>query len=441
MSPHPGAARFAFTPLLYVLLSASVVAPGQLSAQADSGAVWRTIARIAALAREADPTLRAARARELAAERLVASAGSAPPLGAALGLSDGPRGDVLRGNASIEVGRGLFLGSRLLAARTAASRELAIEVRERRVAEEVIEVRVTDLVTNGVAAGRALTRLRQSEQLLADAEEALAARLAAGTGRYADVLRVRTERLAVGFSIRDEIANLASVRLQLRATAGASLHADSLDRWMAEAATATTSASAWRSTLATLPSTDSLAALSDPVRDAAAVRVRAEARRALGIASRRPEASGAIGLQRIGAANGGPTAGLLVGISSTLPFTARRANDLASQAEDADVIAAEAGVSAAMVRSRPGLEGLRERLTVTVERLEAIDAVVLVAAGSEREAALAEFRAGSLSLLELLDFERSLLRVELERSDALREAAGLRAALFGITPFESGVRP
>jgi outer membrane protein TolC len=429
MSPHPGAARFAFTPLLYVFLSASVVAPGQLSAQADSGAVGRTIARIAALAREADPTLRAARARELAVERLVASAGSAPPLSAALGLSDGPRGDVLRGNASIEVGRGLFLGSRLLAARTAASRELAIELRERRVAEEVIEVRVTDLVTNGVAAQRALTRLRQSEQLLADAEEALASRLAAGTGRYADVLRVRTERLAVGFSIRDELANLASVRLQLRATAGASLHADSLDRWLAEAATATTPASAWRSTL------------SDPVRDAAAVRARAEARRALGIASRRPDVNGAIGLQRIGAANGGPTAGLLVGISSTLPFSARRANERATQAEDADVIAAEAGVSAAMVRSRPGLEGLRERLTVTVERLEAIDAVVLVAAGSEREAALAEFRAGSLSLLELLDFERSLLRVELERSDALREAAGLRAALFGITPFEFGVRP
>jgi hypothetical protein len=227
----------------------------------------------------------------------------------------------------------------------------------------------------------------------------------------------------------------------LLATAGASLPADSLDRWMAESATALTSARGWRATLASLPSTDSLAALSAPVREAAAVRVRADARRALGIASRQPEVNGAIGLQRIGAANGGPTAGLLVGISSTLPFSARRANERATQAEDAEVLAADAGLVAAMGRARPSLEGFRERLTVTLARLEAIDAVVLVAAGSEREAALAEFRAGSLTLLELLDFERSLLRVELERSDALREAAGLRASLFGITPFESGVRP
>ena len=75
-------------------------------------------------------------------------------------------------------------------------------------------------------------------------------------------------------------------------------------------------------------------------RGAGAARVRAEARRTLGIAARRPEVSGAIGVQRIGAANGGPTAGLLLGISSTLPFSARRANARATQAEDAEVIAA-----------------------------------------------------------------------------------------------------
>ena len=441
MPPFLGAARAVLPPLLFVLLSVSAVVPVRLDAQADSGAVGRTIARLAALARESDPTLRLARARELAAERLVTSAGSVPPLAAAFGLSDGPRGDVMRGNASIEVGRGLFLGSRLVAARATARGELAIEIRERRVAEEVIEVRVTDLVTNGVAAERALTRLRQSEQLLVDAEEALAVRLAAGTGRYSDVLRVRAERLAVGFSIRDELANRASVRAQLLTTAGAPLHADSLDRWMAEAAMAMTAGSAWRSTLASLPSTDSLAALSEIVRDAATVRVRAEARRTQGIAARRPEVNGAIGLQRIGAANGGPSAGVLVGISSTLPFSARRANERSTQVENAEVVAAEAGVTAAMGRARPGLEGLRERLKAALERLEAIDAVVLVAAGSEREAALAEFRAGALTLLELLDFERSLLRVELERSDALREAASLRASLFGITPFASGARP
>lgn len=441
MSVLSGAARFLRSPLLLALLASPAIGQVPRSAPADSSSLSRAIARLTMAARASDPTLRAARARELAAERRMAGTGFAPPLVAVLGVSDGPGGDLARGNASLEVGRELFRGSRLAAARAVAAGELEIESRERRVAETVVEVRVTDLLLHGAAASRAVARLRQSERLLADAEEALTVRLAAGSGRYADVLRVRTERLTVGFSIRDENANLATARAQLSAMTPGGLAGDSLDVWIGATAASLTGDSAWRPTLIALPPMDSLMALAEAVRDAAAARMRAVSRRAEGVAARRAALSGAVGIQRIGEANGGPSTGVIVGISSTLPFTARRASGLAAQAEDAEIVAAEAGLSAAAGRTRPALDALRARLAVAISRLDAIDGVVLVAAESEREAALAEFRAGSLSLLELLDFERALLRVELERSDALREAAGLRASLFGITPFESGVRP
>ena len=45
---------------------------------------------------------------------------------------------------------------------------------------------------------------------------------------------------------------------------------------------------------------------------------------------------------------------------------------------------------------------------------------------------LAHYRNGELTLLELLDFERALLRVEIERARAISAAAAARAALFGL---------
>ncbi len=437
----PRARRILCVPLIVALAVASADAQVAAGGAGDPAAVRRAIARIAAVAHETDPTVLTARAHERAAEQRAASAGLAPPLAAAVALSDGPGGDLLRGNASVEVGRDLLLGPRLAAARATAVVEFTSRSRDRQAAEAVVDVRVTDLVVHGAAAARVLVRLRQSERLLADAEDALAVRLAAGSGRYADVLRVRTERLTVGFSIRDEIARLATVRGRLMSMTAGGFAADTLDAWIGEAAIAIGSPGGWRPVLDSLPPLDSLIALASAVRESGATLQRARAIRSESVASRRAAMNGAVGIQRIGEANGGPSVGLLFGISSTLPFTARRSNTLASDASDAEVRAAEIEAGAAVSGVRPALESLRERHAVALSRLDAIDGAVLVAAQSEREAALAEFRAGSLTLLELLDLERALLRVELERADALREAASLRASLFGVAPHESGDRP
>ncbi|HCT57123.1 MAG TPA: hypothetical protein DGD08_07905, partial [Gemmatimonas aurantiaca] len=73
----------------------------------------------------------------------------------------------------------------------------------------------------------------------------------------------------------------------------------------------------------------------------------------------------------------------------------------------------------------------RERYSAARERLDAFDAALLRGARDERESALAAYRTGSLSLLELLDFERALSRAEIERIRALVDAADAWADLLG----------
>jgi outer membrane protein TolC len=60
-----------------------------------------------------------------------------------------------------------------------------------------------------------------------------------------------------------------------------------------------------------------------------------------------------------------------------------------------------------------------------------MDAALLRGAREERESALAAYRTGSVSLLELLDFERALARAEIERVHALLEAVDAWADLMG----------
>ena len=62
------------------------------------------------------------------------------------------------------------------------------------------------------------------------------------------------------------------------------------------------------------------------------------------------------------------------------------------------------------------------------------DAAALQGARDEREAALAAYRSGGLSLLELLDFERALSRAEITRLQTLTEAADALAVLQGGAP-------
>jgi cobalt-zinc-cadmium efflux system outer membrane protein len=85
-------------------------------------------------------------------------------------------------------------------------------------------------------------------------------------------------------------------------------------------------------------------------------------------------------------------------------------------------------------RARAELGAARDRYEAARRRLAVFESALLRGAADEREAALAAFRSGELSLLELIDFERALSRAEIIRLQTLIEAADAFAALQGVSP-------
>jgi outer membrane protein TolC len=84
-----------------------------------------------------------------------------------------------------------------------------------------------------------------------------------------------------------------------------------------------------------------------------------------------------------------------------------------------------------MAASRGRLAAVRLEYDAARTRLASYDAALLVAAEEERQSALAAYRAGDLSLLELLDFERALARTTIDRWRSWLRAATAYAALLG----------
>ncbi len=185
------------------------------------------------------------------------------------------------------------------------------------------------------------------------------------------------------------------------------------------------------------PPLDSLIALSAPVRLGDIAVTRAQSARRLARAEQRPVIAASIGVQRFGDESGGYTTGPTVGASVTLPFTARRRNQAALIAADREIAAAEAARQAAVVAVRANLTVARERYEAARERLSLFDAALLRGAREERESALAAYRTGELSLIELLDFERALARAEIERLRSRIVAADAFADLIAGAPGDS----
>ena len=71
------------------------------------------------------------------------------------------------------------------------------------------------------------------------------------------------------------------------------------------------------------------------------------------------------------------------------------------------------------------------------ERVGIYEAALLSGARAERDVALANYRDGTLSLLELLDFERALVDAEVGRLESLLAAADAWADLLEAQGSES----
>lgn len=313
----------------------------------------------------------------------------------------------------IDISRELRPARQRRAERTLAELDVERATIEGAIAEQLIDATIDALVVQSAGHAAIAARLASEDSVLRGAEDAVRARFAVADARYIDVLRLRTERLRVTTEQRAAAAEHAIARGQLLRLA---LPTDSGGLTaLVDAAIVQVARRMLAAAPPTLPSIDSLWA-------AAAARQlldietrRATAALALARASGRPALSPAIGVQRFTEADEGFRVGLVAGVSVSLPFTA-------GVAQRARVSAAERELAFARMQRIAVESHLTARLAVAADRyaiagaqLAAYESTLLRGAREEREAALASYRAGSITLIELLDFERALAQAEVAR--------------------------
>lgn len=393
----------------------------------------------------ASPELSLRRAEITAAEARRDARGFAPPglLGAE--VDDARNGRLDRGSVRVEVSRAFLSSARRQGERAVGDIEVqaarvALGATERRILAEAARVLYTAVGWRAI-----VRRLAAQDSLLASAEASVRARLSVGEARYVDVLRLRTERLRVNgdrVAAENEIEVAAVTLVALvggdAAAAGiAAASFDSLDRVEGLGALLTVAAR-----LPEAPSVESLVATAADVLLADARIAQTAARRQLLLAEQRPSFAGSLGLQRIGQdSDSSPGLGPVLSVGVTLPFTAGRANRASLEAADRQTAVALAERSAASVAVRAALGVARARYEAARRRATSYDAALLRAAREERESALAAYRITDISLLDLLDFERALTRVEIERARASIDALASLAELLSGAPSSAMMSP
>jgi cobalt-zinc-cadmium efflux system outer membrane protein len=372
-----------------------------------------------------NPELSARRATVDAARARVAATGFAEPAALSAEVEEVPGGiDLTSASVRMEVGKEFVAPRRRNAAQALAATDVHAAEASLATAATRLDATVLRSLTAASGWGAIARRLAAEDSLLVGAEEALTSRFSVGEARYVDVLRLRTERLRVQGDRAEALAEARAARVALQGLLGPIDGMDALiDGAIAETGPRLVA-------LPPAPDPDSLIARSGAVLAARVAVERARAGRTLTAAEQRPRFSGAVGLQRFGADDGGGTVGLTVGGSMTLPSTARRANQAALASADAETAAAVAELDATVAAVRAELAAALERYESARIRLSAFDAALLRGAREEREAALASFRTGELSLIELLDFERALARAETERLRSMLDAADALADLY-----------
>ena len=401
-------------------LTIALVATEDCAAQAASAADSVLLDSLRQTALTVSPLLAVHRAELSAAEARVAAAGLLPPVVLSGEIDEAPGFDPGAASLRVEVSRELRSGARRRAAREVAFARVDAARIALQTSERVIAARLAAALSSATAAGAVARRFAAEDSLLAAAEDALRGRFALGEARYVDVLRLRTERLRVQTERARALAEARAGHAALIALAapfGEPAGALLVDSLLERAA---------RGGLVFLPQAppplDSLLFASGAVQLAELAVRRARAERRLVAAEQRTRIEASVGFQRFGELERRASFGPVLGASITLPFTGPRRQEVL--VAERELQAAEAARVATIAQVRALLTEALARYDAARERLATFDAGVLRGAREERESALASYRTGDLSLIELLDFERALARAEVERLRALSEAAG-----------------
>ncbi|MEO5579429.1 MAG: TolC family protein [Gemmatimonadaceae bacterium] len=341
------------------------------------------------------------------------------------------------GSMRVSVSRDFVPRSVKVAARRGAERDVELAQLELEIAIRLLDAAADQLLVRSSGGLLIAARLAAEDSLLVSVDAALRSRFAVGDARYVDVLRLRTERLRVQVELQHIQAAYRLSRGQLLRLASpgaiggrsgpfdfAALRSGdgSADTVVSEAIAAITG-SLRQGTLPPAPSMDSLFLQSIGVRVADLAVDRAAASRNLAIATQRPVLAASLGVQRFAREAGGFSMGPALGASVTLPFTARKSNRAQSALADRELLLAKAERSAATAELASDLATAHERYEAARTIYGSFDEALLRGSREEREAALASYRNGSLTLLELLDFERALAQAEVTRIRSRIEAA------------------
>lgn len=403
-----------------VVLAAALLMPALGSAQEGPA-----VAALREAVQRSNPELSARRAEVDAARARAGATGFGEPAVLSAEVEEIPGGiDLTGASVRVEVGREFISTARRHAARALATTDIRAAEASLAATCASLDAAVLRSLTGAAGWAAISRRLAAEDSLLVGAGEALTSRFSVGEARFVDVLRLRTERLRVQGDRARALAEARAARVAVQGLLGPVQGRDELiDAAITETVPRLVS-------LPPAPDPDSLLARSAAVLAAQVAVDRARAGRTLTAAEQRPRFSGAVGLQRFGGDEGGGTVGATLGGSVTLPSTARRASQAALASADAEIALAMAEVDATVTSVRADLAASLERYEAARTRLSTFDAALLRGAREEREAALASFRTGELSLIELLDFERALARAETERLRSLLDAADALADLF-----------
>lgn len=392
------------------------LAEGQ--AVSDSASV-----RLRQRVRETSPILAAHRARLDVALARRGATGLVPPAAASFEIDEVPglANFVDAGSMRLDVSRELWPSARRRAERNVADRDADRARLEIEITERSLDALVTQLLVKAGASAAVTGRLASEDSLLRGAEEALRARFAVADARYVDVLRLRTERLQVETEIHRSRGDARIGRRQLIRLASPS---DSLSfAALVDAAIAAESRSFLRGALPPLPPLDSLLAVSGALQLAELAVKRAQAMRLLAVAEQRSVPAASVGVQRFVDEEGNANLGFTAGLSIPLSFTARPANTARRLLAEREVSLAQAEKVATENRVSSALATAADRYETARAQIAAYDAALLRGAREERETALAAYRANTMTLIELLDFERALAHAEVSRLRSQAEAA------------------
>lgn len=370
--------------------------------------------------RRESPLLAARRAAIDAAQAQLRAAGWNPAPVLSGELEETPGLNIAGASAlRLDVSQELAPRGRRRAQRAIATVELDLTRAELDLAARAVDAEAERLLTTAGGSAAIAARLASEDSLLAGAEDALRARFAVAEARFVDVLRLRTERLRVGIERRraETDHRVARHQLVLRLAADDTAEATRLvDRAVWIRSTRLNEA-----TVAPLRPLDSVVA-HGAQRLAALAIARAQHERDLARAETRSALAPSLGVQRF-RDGGRSSAGLIAGLSVSLPFVARTATAARIAAAEQRVTQAFAQARATESRIERALAAAADRYESLRESIATFDVAQLRGAREEREAALAAYRAGDLALIELLDFERALAQTEVARLRAHTEAA------------------